>query len=555
MVGLIGYKFVLNNIKLRKDVKIKYSVNKSSGMDGLEYIRKFKNLNFNKFMAYKLDLNFGYKNIYPNIGNSKHNESIITGFQYRLCRDTGLKPMTAKLQTRLHEYVYHWCKSHLTPISMEADLSVESWLQGTHYTMARKESLYKTYLLKQHYVTQLAQGHISNKLWKLLCYVKVHVKQEFLEAIKSLRMICARTDTAKVILGPLSKKMENQIYHANNEVIKYYKDILPGRRAEFMRKNFSYPNIMCTDYSSFEGSFRPNLMKSVECVMYKHMLVNFPMYSKIFQRLATTNELKFKNLFTATLEGTRMSGEMVTSLSNGFTNMMLMLFVCKMNGYVLVDGLVEGDDGIFVFADNRMPKSKDFEMLGFNVKAFYPRNFYEASFCGQVINPETLDLLAEPKEFMNRVNFSYSDRACSNKHTVRRALLVAKLLSYLSMYPNCPVIAPICYKKILSIKNCVDYTVVKKILNTDQEYYYDVHYLNLKINFDPIEPIISPTSRRMVEELWGMSPGEQLMHENNFVDGSHNTTYGPHDSYYKLIETESMYDYSGFELLHNRQLC
>ena len=119
--------------------------------------------------------------------------------------------------------------------------------------------------------------------------------------------------------------------------------------------------------------------------------------------LAGYNTCTFKR-FKLGIQATRMSGEMCTSLGNGFSNLMLMLFACHRIGSKCT-GVVEGDDGFFVCSP-RAPTSKEFKEIGFTIKMERHDSLTTASFCGIVF--DTIDKInvTDPMEVL--IGFGWS---------------------------------------------------------------------------------------------------------------------------------------------------
>jgi hypothetical protein len=124
-----------------------------------------------------------------------------------------------------------------------------------------------------------------------------------------------------------------------------------------------------TDYSSFEAHFTAEIMKLVEFQLYRHCTNTLPIGPKFMslceEAFTGINRLNSK-AFMILIEATRMSGEMNTSLGNGFFNMMVTLFLASRrqsegphpvtmekfidNYFHHVKGVFEGDDGLTTFS-------------------------------------------------------------------------------------------------------------------------------------------------------------------------------------------------------------
>jgi len=431
-----------------------------------------------------------------------------------------------RMRIRLNQFVWAFCTKHYSPLQPMTDLSVKHWLfdENKTYSLKRKTQLLETYRRKYHLVGLLQLDQfLSDKTWQKWCRVECHIKREFTaEHGKHARIISSRTDFAKCLLGPSAHAMEKVIYNPlfMDPKIHFYKGLEPAKRKEFIKKHINSTHILCTDYSSFEGSFRQGLMDNCEQVMYRYLLRHFPVERSYFKRLSGKNTLELPGVLTCTMDATRMSGEMNTSLGNGFTNMIIMLFMVKVYGLNLIEGIVEGDDGIFVFADENLPTEEMYKKFGFAIKIKRPHNFYEASFCGNVINPISLDLLADPVEFISRFPWSYSNRAISQKDGPRLELMLVKTLSYLSLYPNAPVIAPIAYQEYKRLEKMnVNMGKVNDILKEDSEFRYRFVENKEIFNFNVSPPVIADGSRQIMSDVFGMSTAEQVFVEKSYFLG------------------------------------
>ena len=146
---------------------------------------------------------------------------------------------------------------------------------------------------------------------------------------------------------------------------------------------------VATDYTAYESHFVAELMEAIEFVLYEHMtqhLKEGPRFMELMRGvLAGKRKAQFK-YFDVEVNATRMSGEMNTSLGNGFANLMLFEFACHKVGSECV-GVVEGDDGLFR-VNGPIPPSNLFESLGFTIKAVTHERLETASFCGMVFDVE-----------------------------------------------------------------------------------------------------------------------------------------------------------------------
>jgi hypothetical protein len=149
------------------------------------------------------------------------------------------------------------------------------------------------------------------------------------------------------------------------------------------------------------------------------------------------NDCVFKVL-KAKIPAGRMSGEMNTSLGNGFANLMLFLFLSKENGNEVVDCLVEGDDLVGGF-EGRAPTAMQYASLGFTIKIKIIERLSDASFCGLVFDEEDLVSIADPIKILLNIGWTTTNyRTATMK--IRLGLLRAKAFSQLASYAGVPIV-------------------------------------------------------------------------------------------------------------------
>lgn len=332
---------------------------------------------------------------------------------------------------RLKKFVTTFVKKNFTPIPADADVSFETWLANTQsYSAARKEELRQVWDSSKRAVR--FRKDFENKNF---------AKKETYGQFKHARGINSRTDVFKCFSGPFFKLMENEVY-LHQAFIKH----VPQRQrpAYIQRMLGKYPGPWAeTDYSQFEKHFTPEVLHSVEFVLYKHMLENFPsVYRVIASALSGTNVCS-NPYFSLKVRGRRMSGDMCTSLGNGFTNLMLATFIASEKGGML-EGVVEGDDGLFYSSVELTPD--DFMRLGFTIKMLKHDDLLRTSFCGLVMSRE-LSTMTDPLKVL--LNFGWTNSAQMNGGPrVLGGLLRAKALSLAYEHPQCPILSTLAIRTL-----------------------------------------------------------------------------------------------------------
>jgi len=131
-----------------------------------------------------------------------------------------------------------------------------------------------------------------------------------------------------------------------------------------------------------------------------------------------------------------MSGEMWTSLANGFSNLMNMLFLME-ETHTLGEGYIDGDDGIFGL-DKNVISAEDFEKLGFKIKMSYGQDLSHTSFCGNIFDPEECIQLVPPEQIA-RLGWTCSAKYLHSRRKIQLELLKGKAMSLYCLGKNTPI--------------------------------------------------------------------------------------------------------------------
>lgn len=358
-------------------------------------------------------------------------KTVLDGAKKRIA--VTMPKMKTEYRVRFRKFVQKWLDKNLVPLEKEYDYSVEHWLENTNYPMHRK-----LVLLQKN-------KRIWNPNNKKYDRVSSFIKDETYTDWKHARTINSRSDEFKTIVGPYVKAIEKRMFKTK-WFIKYIRK--PDRaQAICDRIQNKYKFIYSTDFSSFEAHF-VELLEDTEFLLYRHMLKNSPKYKWIMARLEQallgTNICVFKWL-TLAIFRRRMSGEMSTSMGNGFANLMLILFILELqyenNGCTKpkCDPFVEGDDGIFG-ADVPMPDKKWlYDNLGLDLKIETCTSVSDASFCGNVFDEYDKLTITDPIKAI--LGFGWTTQRyekASNKKL--KSLLRAKAFSMLYEYPGMPIL-------------------------------------------------------------------------------------------------------------------
>lgn len=373
----------------------------------------------------------------------KDDDTLIAGAEKRIVSrppDGKLPPpLNRKLKRRFREFVRRWIRKNLTPVSPDEDLSFDTWIKQTQYPDWRKAEL--------RIVHETLQG-IYNSSDPELIKVKCFMKDEFYNEFKHARGIYSRVDYFKVLSGPYFKVIENQLYK-HPSFIKH----VPVRDRPQYIKNMLFSigaRYVATDYTAFESLFTKEMMEMCEFELYRYMFKHHRGAANmeyIMEVLSGWNICQYKN-FSLLLRATRMSGEMNTSLGNGFSNLMFMLFVCHESGSKNVRGVVEGDDGLFTFS-GRPPDVDLFKELNLRIKFEIHDDLSTASFCGIIFDTDECINICDVAKSLVSFGWTSGKYQGSTDDTLK-TLLRCKAMSVCYQYPSCPVL-DVLGRKILEL--------------------------------------------------------------------------------------------------------
>lgn len=402
------------------------------------------------------------------------------------------------------KYVDDWLVKNMTPLPHDHDISFETWLNKTPYKLSRKEELRQ----KHEQITNDLKD-TPDDIFK----VKSFTKDECYPSFKHSRAINSRTDSFKTIVGPVFQAIGEKLF-ARPEFIK--KIPINERPQYIMDALFAYgTDYTATDFTSFEAHFDKNRMNGCEMKLLKYMIQNLPDAKNIYDtiekaKLGTKNMIHFKN-FVISIVGKRMSGEMDTSLSNGFSNLMFLGYLCEKNGNTGAKFIIEGDDSISRMVGSP-PKQRDIEDFGLSIKLLNFKDLNHASFCGMVFDLDDRTNITDPIEEL--VKFGWTTRRyAQSKKGVHMCLLRSKALSLAYQYPHCPILCKLALK-ITQLTASYD---VQSFVKKQKSFLADSYKLEIieqaidyfsKNSLDFFNP--KPATRLLVEELYGITIADQL---------------------------------------------
>lgn len=441
------------------------------------------------------------------VPDTKHTGSALAGVIKRVA--TNMPPVQRATYRRLKRFTDRWLNKNCKHMIFNQDEAFDfnEWIDNAPYTELRKEEL-----RKEH------EKFSPDKFNKKNSHVKCHVKDESYPEYKFPRGIYSRTDAYKTFVGPFFAKLSDRILHSK----WFIKHIPVDKRPQVLLDMFAdKPNLYCTDYSSYEATFVRRAMLSVEFRLYNFVLQNNPHRDEIMKQInlmTRVNRCEFWS-FCFNISAKRMSGEMCTSLGNGFFNLILSFFLAREKGNKYYEGMFEGDDGI-QWVDKIRPTDQDYANLGCNIKIDIPTCMNEASFCGNVFDVEDKEIVVSPAEAI--VSFGYTGKQYikASKFT-KLALLKAKSLSMLYTYPACPMLRELALYGLRMTDEIKDDYMIEKFKrsyeykNSYVKKQFDEVFDNLGTNIDDKikNKFVKPRTRLLVQEKYGISCDLQIKFE------------------------------------------
>lgn len=422
--------------------------------------------------------------VYPICMDNRDPATMVAGLRQRLVRvpPTPNRPVLL----RFRSFVKDWVLRNIKPVEK---MDLEEWLDSTNYNELRKKQLRDAY--------HECKGHPNHKQRRR---IKTHVKREDYPEYKHARTINSRSDHFKVYSGPFFKPLENELYQ-HREFVKHMTPSERAKRIESMRGTNMH--IYQSDFTAYESHFTREVQEACEMILYQHAFIKYPQdFTTLRRTLTGTNVLATRQGVRAKVSARRMSGEMNTSLGNGFTNFMLAKFLCAEKHAKCFDMVVEGDDAII--CTDVVLTAADYAQLGFTIKLQEVKDIKNASFCG-LIFANADEVIKDPLRFFQHFGWTESHLTAGFKYHM--GLLHAKALSALHELPQCPIIGA-------AARYAVQYTAKYPAIFTDayQKRLYDKEWVNV-----PLSP--SYATRVLFHSLFHIDIDSQIQIERDLANG------------------------------------
>jgi hypothetical protein len=433
-------------------------------------------------------------------------DNAILGFIKRVAVD--MPPYDEGEYKSFCEFSFAFILKHMGSCVLEydSDRTVERWLAGTTYPAYRKEEL-------------LRVSGMHNELTTKDKVVSSHIKYESYMNPKYPRTINSRSDFFKTKFGPACAEVGRRFFNLPWLI----KKLSQSEKIDRLERLFDncYLKAFNNDFTAYEGMFKKHMM-IIELFFYAFCLQNIPEFVELWTELKSlktgVNFVRF-TWFWVKILAKRYSGEMDTSLANGLMNVLMMNYMLFRSGHeeefytVHHPPQIEGDDCIGVFM---YPLDVGvLKRLGAVVKLVVFDSFREASFCGILVSDDSRSIIRDPIHAVLDFGYTHYKYKHANDRKLLK-LLRAKSLSFLVMYPGCPIVRELALYGLRVTSNVSNRHALATALRGTSDSYKRAHWISLIEICDNLfaDVPVSMGSRLQMEKSFGVHVSFQYEFES-----------------------------------------
>lgn len=429
--------------------------------------------------------------------------------------------------------------THFGRVSADVVIDADHWLAEAKYPNWRKDELRK--------ILAAVLGGAS-----LPKHVGSFGKDEQYKKFAHERLINARPDELKVLLGPFIHEIEKVVFRNKN----FVKFVAQGDRFKHLVEVLHElgRKIQLTDHTSYESVFFNALVEAIILPIYCEILRDHPRLPEFLELyrafvLSENHTLRSK-FFTIVAKGFECSGEMDTSLKNGTGNLVsnaisnaLTELTMNLVAFALLDDaqmaeyvdkseiertvgekdelmptrhnfVCEGDDGVESSAVGT--SSEAFSRLGFTVKMTEADDLGGGDFCRVDGDLESGATVTDPLLVLGHFGW-FGRQHMDLKRSRQLELLKARACSLLATYPNAPILGAFS-RAVLRATAHVDmrkFALEGKHINQwhREKFARDIpKALRIRLSV----PVIASSTRLLVESRYGIAWDHQLKIEQYF---------------------------------------
>jgi len=387
-------------------------------------------------------------------------------------------------------HVQLFITTNFTPLLSPND-DIQQWLDQSNYSETDRKRLLEVY-------NNISTTNTPKPYLKTTC--GAFCKDEFYDEMKPARSINARHDVWKIFFGPIVQSIEREVFKHPSFIKKVPYKLRPDYILEIMSSPLPIivegddGLMLCwaSDYSAYESLFTVQLFRTCEYRLCHYMLGGGQFATWFCNILWDVCYGQNRNRYSSGLMievlAKRMSGEMITSLGNGATNLFVLSFLYEK--YI--------KKGIEI-------TSAHFERLGLRAKLEKHDDPSEASFCGMIFDPADRQMIRDPVPTLLKLGWSRLPYVYSSDKTMLK-LLRLKALSLACENNACPVLSAVA-KRLLDLTA----TVVKH----DRHLYkylarHEKDKMETNVSAGHDFPLIGMGTRGLFEKKYGISIADQL---------------------------------------------
>jgi len=212
-------------------------------------------------------------------------------------------------------------------------------------------------------------------------------------------------------------------------------------RPRFLEELFRGCDVGSNDFSSFESLIYGAVMDACECELYRWLGRDTDpgFIEYVCGTLLDKQSQRSRNGFRASLYG-RQSGDMCTSVGNGWTNLVIMSFCAFKMGWVEwgrpIHGVFEGDDSAFKLGGEPERVNDLLARLGMRAKVVLGTTIGKADFLSTCWGPD----LVPVRDFRKPYVFTPWIQVVEHRRDLLPGFLRAKGLSLAHEMAECPVL-------------------------------------------------------------------------------------------------------------------
>jgi len=413
-----------------------------------------------------------------------------------------------RLRNEYLQFCQRYDEKHFEPVSPDEFRDQWDWLENLDISEERRAQIREA--MEKN---DLEGFHFDDvEFLREFAEVLSFIKDEFYDTEKASRWINARCDRSKAFFGPLCDMAMERLTRSKHVI----KTVPVADRARLIYDTMYATDRVYwgTDFTSFEAHFKGWLME-IEGLSMWYLLQNHPLIKLLkafFDKvLSGKNVAQMRGFGCFVFVALRCSGEMNTSYGNTYHNERTIVFFLERNGCLNYELFVEGDDGLFTAEPlTSVPTAEQFLDLGWEVKIECFDSIGDASFCGNVFDPDDFIVVTDPRKVLLTLGWT-SRKYLGAGEAMLSQLLKAKVLSVGYQYGRNPILWSLVRRLLGLLKGVnVRLSIIFGMDAWERDKFRRIVESELIVQPPPI------ATRLLVERLYGITIDQQIQLEEQF---------------------------------------